>query len=92
MHEIVSRYKSYEGTKRDFCLRYNVKPHVLDYWRKKFSSEKMEETSGGFVELLQTPDSPDCYRLFSPNGLRLELPVSTPIVVLEKLIQMSLDV
>ena len=91
MHEIAKRYESYEGTKRDFCLRHGVKIHVLDYWRKKINPGKKEETSGGFVELLQSQRQPDCYRLFSPNGLRLELPFSTPIEVLEKLLRVPLE-
>ncbi|WP_427909979.1 IS66 family insertion sequence element accessory protein TnpA [Paracholeplasma brassicae] len=46
---LVKTYNESDLTMKDFCLKYDVKIHHLQYWLKKF---KYESTLTSFVKVI----------------------------------------
>jgi hypothetical protein len=85
MRPIVEAYAQYRGSKKAFCEEQVLAAHTLDYWRRKFSSSKQEQS--GFITLeLDLGSSGSTIELHYPNGVWAIVPLEVPRQVLGRLI------
>lgn len=47
--ELVSLFKSFEGSQKDFCIKNNLKLPTFSYWMRKYNERFCK--SGSFVEV-----------------------------------------
>ncbi len=87
MAAIIAGFTKYEGSKKSYCERHNIKPHVFDYYRKKIDET---EVGNKFIPIQLEPLlSFEKIELHYPNGNHLCLSLDIPMSVLKELIQME---
>lgn len=70
----VAAYRNGDMTKAEYCATHDINLHTMAYWCAK--SGKMEP-EGGFTALLAVSDM--TIDLHYPNGVKLSLPIGTPL-------------
>jgi len=95
MAALIRDFSGYEGSKKSYCERHQIKPHVFDYYRKKLkgSIDDQEDNDNcpKFLPLcIKESSMMEQIELHYPNGNHLCLPLTIPKQLLCELIQLSL--
>ena len=88
MLDMVRRFSDYSGTKKEFCAMEQVNLYTFTYWQKKVEVPR-PTTDSKFREIKvpnQEFDATGYHFVFS-NGHSLTLPSTTPIDILQTLLQ-----
>jgi len=96
MKKLLSGFSDYVGTKKSYCERHQIKPHVFDYWRKKLCpvlEASVSDVPSRFVPLSLKPSKVSDYlELYYENGRSIRISSATPVSLIEQLLKLQIDV
>jgi len=87
MRPLIQSFAKYTGTKKAFCLENNINIHTFHYWQTKFNKQAVKFSSKKFLPLQVSNSVGSKIELYYPNGLRLVMPVDTPLNILQALVK-----
>jgi len=97
IYPIVQEWLATGERKKDLCQRHGIQVYILDYWLRKYKSEKTPTTNtlSNFIPI-QVADAPmwpapqsDKIEISYPDGTAIRLPFNYPIAQLRSLLSLS---
>lgn len=97
IYPIVQEWLETGERKKDLCQRHGIQIYILDYWLRKYKSEKHPPTNAPSnfipIHVADTPISPalqsDKIEISYPDGTAIRLPFNYPVAQLRSLLSLN---
>jgi len=88
MFSLIASWELSQEPQSHFCNRHDLTLGTFGYWRTKYLQEKngIQPALGSFIGL--QPQLSEGLEIFYPNGVRIRLSQSSPLVDVQALIQL----